>query len=108
MVRQNLLQVKKMFGITKDRVMPIHNSLQIWYEGQEKAELQLDINVWRLKSIWERKIYLDFGIKILNPDKVKRVFVYFPFGVNKANIMDLGKELENTSLLNGIFNENYT
>lgn len=41
MVRQNLLQVKKMFGITKDRVMPIHNSLQIWYEGQEKAELQL-------------------------------------------------------------------
>ena len=108
MVRQNLLQVKKMFGITKDRVMPIHNSLQIWYEGQEKAELQLDIKVWRLKSIWQRNIYLDFGIKILNPHKVKRVFVYFPFGVNKANIMDLGKELENTSLLNGIFNENYT
>lgn len=97
-----------MFGRTRDEVVPIHNSLQIWYDGSEEAELQLDINVWRLKNIWERKIYLDFGVKILLPNKVKRIYIYFPFDIKKDNIIDLGKKLENVFLLNGIFNENYT
>lgn len=97
-----------MFGRTSDKVTPIHNSLQIWYSGQPKAELQLDINVWRLKNTLKRKIYLDFGIKIMTPNIVEKVYIYFPFIFNKSNIVDLGEKLKNTSILNGIFNENYS
>ena len=83
-----------MFGRTSDKVTPIHNSLQIWYSGQPKAELQLDINVWRLKDTLKRKIYLDFGIKIMTPNIVEKVYIYFPFIFNKTNIVDLGEKLK--------------
>lgn len=96
-----------MFGHTKDKTESIHNSLQIWYEGTDNARLQLDINVWRLKDLWQRRIYLDFGINVLDSKFVKKVYIYFPFAIDKSNILDLGSELEKVSLLNGIFNENY-
>lgn len=99
---------REMFGNSKDKVTPIHNSLQIWYEGKNSnVKLQLDINVWRLKSTWARNIYLDFGLRVSDPNSVEKVYIYFPFNIEKSNIVDLGKELVNASLLNGIFNENY-
>lgn len=91
----------------KSREEVIPNSLQIWYEGLDTAELQLDVNIWRLKNRMKRKNYLDFGIKLLNPNNVRKIFIYLPFIINKTNILSLGGKLENASLLNGIFNENY-
>ena len=43
----------KMFFKKNTVIKPIHNSIQIWYEakGTDEAGLDLDINIWRLKSI---------------------------------------------------------
>lgn len=97
-----------MFTNEKAKVISIHNSLQIWYEGETDAsKLKLDVNVWRLKRTFRRKIYLDFGVKVLEPEAVNRIFMYLPFDIMKENIKDLGEKLTDQFLLNGIFNENY-
>ena len=95
-----------MVNVKRGNKEPISNSMQIWYSGQNGAKLELDINVWRLKSFF-RKTYIDFGMKISEPNKVEKVYIYFPFNVSKEKIEDLGGKLENQSTLKGIFNENF-
>ena len=93
---------------SKDKIESIHNSLQIWYEGKQNSSgLEMDVNVWRLKGKIKREIFLDFGLKVLCPEDVCKIFIYFPFLLDKGNLISLGKQMENDSLLNGIFNENY-
>lgn len=84
----------------------IHNSIQIWYKGDQGSKLVLDVNVWRIKHFL-RKTYIDFGLKISEADKVKEVFIYFPFDVGENDIIDLGCKFSEAKMLTGIFNENY-
>lgn len=89
-------------------IKPIHNSIQIWYEakGTDEAGLDLDINIWRLKSI-ETKVFMDFGLKIEKSSDVNQVYIYFPFIFEKQSVSDLGETFRNPVILKGIFNENY-
>lgn len=93
----------------KDTVTkPIHNSIQIWYEGEKSvsAGLELDVNIWRLKSV-RTKVIMDFGLKIKKSSLVNKVYIYFPFNFEKQSVSDLGKAFQNPGILKGIFNENY-
>ncbi len=87
---------------------PIHNSIQIWYEGNKdyQAEIALDINIWRMNN-FEKSVLMDFGLKIEDASIVKTIFMYFPFEFDNTNITDLGKTFLDQQILKGIFNENY-
>lgn len=87
---------------------PIHNSIQIWYDGKENADviLDLDVNIWRIKTP-KTCVFMDFGLKIEKSSDIKRAYIYFPFVFDKDAIFDLGKTFENAHTLQGIFNENY-
>ena len=92
--------------IKKEQEQTIHNSIQIWYKGEQGSKLELDVNVWRIKRLC-RKIYIDFGLKITEVNKVKEVFIYFPFEIRENDIIDLGCKFSEAKMLTGIFNENY-
>lgn len=101
----------QMMTIFKKRIKetpPIHNSIQIWYEGdgRDDAILSLDINIWRLKNS-NKKLLMDFGLKIEDVTNIKKVFMYFPFKFNSTNVSDLGNTFLDQQILKGIFNENY-
>lgn len=92
----------------KKQTTPIHNSIQIWYEGttDNEAILSLDINIWRLNKP-NRKLLMDFGLKIEDVTQVRKVFMYFPFAFDSSNVSDLGNVFVDQQILKGIFNENY-
>lgn len=83
-----------------------HNSLQIWYEGDEAAKLSLDVNIWREKKFW-RKVYIDFGLKVHEVKKVKKIFIYFPFKIKLEEIKDLGGAFSDIKVISAVFNKNY-
>ncbi|MGL4511317.1 hypothetical protein [Cetobacterium sp.] len=82
-------------------------SFALWYErrdqnDQSEAELDIHINLWKSKKM--NKYSFDYGLKIKNIEKIKKIYMYVPFKINE--ITDLGKILkENTNLVSAIFNE---
>lgn len=102
------LKMKKKVAQPTNNSVQTHNSIQIWYEGKKESivSLDLDINIWRLKSE-DTKIFMDFGLKIDKASDVTRAYIYFPFVFDKNSIIDLGNSLSNPQILKGIFNENY-
>lgn len=88
-------------------------SLAIWHQesdSEEKNEIDLHINFWKLpvkKNEFNR--FLDIGIKIYDTKKIKKIFLYVPFIIQKDNIHDLGEIIvkNHDGLLNAIFNESY-
>jgi len=98
-----------------------YNSIQIWHEFKTKSSpttndenicipiSEIDVNIWRLKKKWlGRHNYLDIGLKIINGQSIQKVYMYFPFIITETEISDLGFQLRNQEVLNGIFNENYS
>ena len=89
-----------------------YDSMQIWYEsvsGQEsnRSDIDIDVNVCKLRMRKSQNTYLDFGFKIKNPGNVKRMFVYLPWKLQKDDVKDLGIKFREDRLLNGVFNEDY-
>lgn len=95
-----------MLAKKKGETQSIRNSIQIWYEGDAGASLELDVNIWRIKKRF-RKIYIDFGLHIKEVEKVHYIHIYFPFEVQKEDIIDLGNQFTEAKMLKGVFNENY-
>lgn len=90
----------------KGKKLSIRNSIQIWYEGEDSATLELDVNIWRIRNRF-RKIYIDFGLHIKGVEKVHNICIYFPFEIQIKDIIDLGNKFTEATLLKGVFNENY-
>jgi hypothetical protein len=97
-----------------------HNSLHIYYSAKndsisndtkttiEASELEIDINIWKLKEHSNRITYIDFGLKVQKPNVVGKIFLYFPFKIDEQRFDNLGDKLSNVELLNGIFNRRYS
>ncbi|HLP48660.1 MAG TPA: hypothetical protein VK186_10275 [Candidatus Deferrimicrobium sp.] len=107
------------------------NTISIWYKKKvdctenefEKVSLDLHFNFWKLKEKWSFKAnkvkrkwpfttdyayFLDIGLKIKDFKFIDTVKLYFPFELKKDAIKDLGNFVVNdTSLVNAIFNEEY-
>lgn len=89
-------------------------SLAIWYEKSENKdnfnqELELHINFWKLPGSNRFKRYLDFGLKVENPEFVKKIFIFIPITINENELVDVGKIIADhkSLLLTAIFNEDY-
>lgn len=90
-----------------------HNSLHIWYSSNntteiQQSDLEMDLNVWKLKKSSDRITYIDFGLNVTNPLNINKIFVYFPFKMKGSRFADLGSCLTDVELLNGIFNDKYS
>ena len=85
-------------------------SLAIWCEGSQldaSCECNYDVhfNLWTNVNPYT----LDIGIKLKYFSKLDSICIYFPFGLNKDNISDLGGTITKTKeMLNAVFNESYT
>lgn len=87
-------------------------SFVLWYtkrddksENHEEAELVLHINLWKIqKNFSKEKFIFDFGFLINDITKIKNIYFYIPFKIEK--IKDLGENiLNNHKLVGAIFNE---
>ncbi|WP_187263774.1 hypothetical protein [Pontibacter beigongshangensis] len=93
-------------------------SLAFWYEpinklnSENKAELQLHLNHWKVKgeSNNELDYFLDIGIRVKNGVNVQKLCFYLPEEILdlSTTIDDLGANLKNAKLLTAVFNENYS
>ena len=85
-------------------------SLAIWCEGSQlddscKCNYDVHFNLWTNVDPYT----LDIGIKLKYFSKLDNICLYFPFGLNKSNIFDLGGTITQTKeMLNAVFNESYT
>jgi hypothetical protein len=102
-------------------------SIAIWYskkqsekvqpskesEKAQPSEVELHFNFWKIlaeKNFFRGNHFhrfLDIGLKITNPALVGKVYIYYPFKLDKSEITDLGSKFEDVSLLGAVFNENY-
>lgn len=82
------------------------NSFVLWYEGVDKTNLDLHVNIWKKREKFRIKYYIDFGFLIENINAVDRIKIYVPFQIAAAKIQDLGKVISSDqNLVNAIFNE---
>ena len=92
----------------------------IWAEcadGHTSPELDLHLNLWkpnrtvrqrvrRASVLRSNKHLLDIGIKFTSD--TRRIFVYVPFFVDRSKLVDLGGLLSKQSVLNAVFNEDFS
>lgn len=89
-------------------------SFAVWYEPSNRYKNDADeprdfinINFWSQVHQQKDICYFDFGVYVDNIDIAKSIFVYCPFKIDKKDITDLGHRLNDTRLVNALFNEIY-
>lgn len=87
------------------------SSIAIWFSPREPSaklpcSIEAHFNLWRLRNKRLRRTeqFLDIGLMVEEPNNVNSFNLYVPF-VIKERIRDLGKNLENTSIVQAVFNE---
>lgn len=81
------------------------NSIGIWWDKQDDVKVHLDVNIWHTKK--SNGNYLEFGIEIVNYNKLDYMNIYVPYIIEKNDIEDKAGILSlNPSLTMAMFNEN--
>lgn len=89
-------------------------SFAIWYDSDITDAIDIKasvhVNFWSQIPYKNHKnlYFLDFGIMVSDISKLNRINVYVPFEICKSDIKDLGSKISNSTLVNAIFNEDYT
>ena len=73
----------------------------IWIDGDDRSTVYL--NEWINPK---GKSYVDIAIRIYGAKKANELNIYVPFGITADEITDLSVELEDDSILRGLFNTN--
>lgn len=90
------------------------SSFALYYKkkvgSKDDNDLAVDINfnLWCQCDWGKEPPYLDVGIMLRNSEQAENLYFYLPFKVKKDEIIDLGQILNDGTILNAVFNENYT
>jgi len=78
----------------------VDDGFAIWLEGT-KTRSDIHIYEWLNPKVESN---IDIGIRVYDADMVNRIGVFFPFDVNKTEIIDLSAFFENKDIAEWIFN----